>query len=159
MFVIVHCVFKYIKMNHNKALFIYVWKLGFVLQSNLTFWLHSCSLFSFFLITYYNNMNLFNFIPHFSSFLLSVRSDDRHIFNCPLLFLSLILHKKKYSPLSWTPLGILTGSVYKDYGLLKSGFPAESISNSSVSIQKCVKWMLKYKSFHIFSRHFFVGLF
>lgn len=32
-------------------------------------------------------------------------------------------------------LGILTGSVYKDYGLLKSGFPAESVSNSSVSFQ------------------------
>ncbi|CAG9804579.1 unnamed protein product [Chironomus riparius] len=32
--------------------------------------------------------------------------------------------------------GIYTGSVYKDYGLLKSGFPAESISNSSVLIVK-----------------------
>lgn len=32
--------------------------------------------------------------------------------------------------------GLLTGSVYKDYGLLKSGFPAESISNSSVLIVK-----------------------
>lgn len=32
--------------------------------------------------------------------------------------------------------GILTGSVYKDYGLLKSGFPAESISNSSVLLVK-----------------------
>lgn len=32
--------------------------------------------------------------------------------------------------------GILTGSVYKDYGLLKSGFPAESIANSSVLIVK-----------------------
>lgn len=28
--------------------------------------------------------------------------------------------------------GILTGSVYKDFGLLKSGFPAENIYNSSV---------------------------
>lgn len=32
--------------------------------------------------------------------------------------------------------GILTGSVYKDYGLMKSGFPAESISNSSVLVVK-----------------------
>lgn len=32
--------------------------------------------------------------------------------------------------------GILTGSVYKDYGLLKSGFPAESIANTSVLIVK-----------------------
>lgn len=31
-------------------------------------------------------------------------------------------------------LGVLTGSVYKDLGLMKSGFPAESISNSSVSM-------------------------
>lgn len=28
--------------------------------------------------------------------------------------------------------GIFTGSVYKDLGLLKSGFPAENIHNSSV---------------------------
>ncbi|KAG5682455.1 hypothetical protein PVAND_011806 [Polypedilum vanderplanki] len=32
--------------------------------------------------------------------------------------------------------GYLTGSVYKDYGLLRSGFPAESISNKSVLIVK-----------------------
>lgn len=36
--------------------------------------------------------------------------------------------------------GILTGSVYKDYGLLKSGFPAESIANSSVLIVKTHEW-------------------
>lgn len=30
--------------------------------------------------------------------------------------------------------GIYTGSVYKDFGLLKSGFPAENIFNSSVSL-------------------------
>jgi hypothetical protein len=36
--------------------------------------------------------------------------------------------------------GILTGSVYKDYGLLKSGFPAESIFNSSVLIVKTHEW-------------------
>uniref|UniRef100_A0A336MU61 CSON006209 protein n=1 Tax=Culicoides sonorensis TaxID=179676 RepID=A0A336MU61_CULSO len=36
--------------------------------------------------------------------------------------------------------GILTGSVYKDYGLLKSGFPAESISNSSVLVVKTHEW-------------------
>ena len=29
-------------------------------------------------------------------------------------------------------LGVLTGSVYRDYALLKNGFPAESISNGSV---------------------------
>ncbi|XP_059622700.1 WSCD family member AGAP003962 [Phlebotomus argentipes] len=32
--------------------------------------------------------------------------------------------------------GILTGSVYKDYGLMKSGFPAESVRNSSVLVVK-----------------------
>lgn len=36
--------------------------------------------------------------------------------------------------------GILTGSVYKDYGLLKSGFPAESISNTSVLLVKTHEW-------------------
>lgn len=36
--------------------------------------------------------------------------------------------------------GILTGSVYKDYGLLKSGFPAENISNSSVLMVKTHEW-------------------
>lgn len=36
--------------------------------------------------------------------------------------------------------GILTGSVYKDYGLLKSGFPAESIANSSVLLVKTHEW-------------------
>lgn len=30
--------------------------------------------------------------------------------------------------------GIYTGSVYKDFGLLKSGFPAENIFNSSVRL-------------------------
>ena len=30
------------------------------------------------------------------------------------------------------PQGLLTGSVYKDYALLKNGFPAESIVNGSV---------------------------
>ena len=33
-------------------------------------------------------------------------------------------------------LGILTGSVYKDYALLKNGFPAESITNGSVIVIK-----------------------
>ncbi|GJQ80682.1 hypothetical protein Trydic_g9265 [Trypoxylus dichotomus] len=32
--------------------------------------------------------------------------------------------------------GIYTGSVYKDYGLLKNGFPAESIMNGSVLVVK-----------------------
>lgn len=36
--------------------------------------------------------------------------------------------------------GIYTGSVYKDYGLLKNGFPGESIINSSVSIVKTHEW-------------------
>jgi hypothetical protein len=36
--------------------------------------------------------------------------------------------------------GILTGSVYKDYGLLKSGFPAESVANSSVLLVKTHEW-------------------
>ena len=33
-------------------------------------------------------------------------------------------------------LGILTGSVYKDYALLKNGFPAESVTNGSVIVVK-----------------------
>ena len=33
-------------------------------------------------------------------------------------------------------LGILTGSIYKDYALLKNGFPAESITNGSVIVVK-----------------------
>lgn len=37
-------------------------------------------------------------------------------------------------------LGIYTGSVYKDFGLLKSGFPAENIFNSSVLIVKTHEW-------------------
>lgn len=36
--------------------------------------------------------------------------------------------------------GILTGSVYKDFGLLKSGFPAESVANSSVLLVKTHEW-------------------
>ncbi|XP_058445632.1 WSCD family member AAEL009094 [Malaya genurostris] len=36
--------------------------------------------------------------------------------------------------------GILTGSVYKDYGLLKSGFPAENVANSSVLVIKTHEW-------------------
>uniref|UniRef100_A0A182PZX8 Sulfotransferase domain-containing protein n=1 Tax=Anopheles farauti TaxID=69004 RepID=A0A182PZX8_9DIPT len=36
--------------------------------------------------------------------------------------------------------GILTGSVYKDYGLLKSGFPAESVANGSVLVVKTHEW-------------------
>ena len=28
--------------------------------------------------------------------------------------------------------GVLTGSVYRDYALLKNGFPAESVHNASV---------------------------
>ncbi|KAJ6635427.1 WSCD family member [Pseudolycoriella hygida] len=36
--------------------------------------------------------------------------------------------------------GIYTGSVYKDFGLLKSGFPAENIFNSSVLLVKTHEW-------------------
>lgn len=33
-----------------------------------------------------------------------------------------------------------TGSVYKDYGLLKNGFPAESVTNGSVLVVKTHEW-------------------
>lgn len=36
--------------------------------------------------------------------------------------------------------GIFTGSVYKDYGLLKNGFPAESVVNGSVLVVKTHEW-------------------
>lgn len=36
--------------------------------------------------------------------------------------------------------GIYTGSVYKDFGLLKSGFPAEYVCNSSVLVVKTHEW-------------------
>nr|CAD7409860.1 unnamed protein product [Timema cristinae]CAD7424555.1 unnamed protein product [Timema monikensis] len=36
--------------------------------------------------------------------------------------------------------GIYTGSVYKDYGLLKNGFAAESVVNGSVSVVKTHEW-------------------
>lgn len=36
--------------------------------------------------------------------------------------------------------GVHTGSVYKDYGLLKNGFPAESVSNGSVLVVKTHEW-------------------
>ncbi|XP_031639557.1 uncharacterized protein LOC116351575, partial [Contarinia nasturtii] len=36
--------------------------------------------------------------------------------------------------------GIYTGSVYKDFGLLKSGFPAEHVCNSSVLVVKTHEW-------------------
>ena len=36
--------------------------------------------------------------------------------------------------------GYFTGSVYKDYGLLKNGFPAESIINTSVLVVKTHEW-------------------
>lgn len=54
----------------------------------------------------------------------------------------ILLFKKKNVGNTWLryllqqATGIYTGSVYKDYGLLKSGFPAENISNSSVLIVK-----------------------
>lgn len=36
--------------------------------------------------------------------------------------------------------GIYTGSVYKDYGLLKNGFPAENVMNGSVLVVKTHEW-------------------
>ncbi|KAI9581850.1 hypothetical protein GQX74_010167 [Glossina fuscipes] len=36
--------------------------------------------------------------------------------------------------------GILTGSIYKDYGLLKTGFPAENVCNNSVLLVKTHEW-------------------
>ncbi|XP_022231098.2 WSCD family member GA21586 isoform X2 [Drosophila obscura] len=36
--------------------------------------------------------------------------------------------------------GVLTGSIYKDYGLLKTGFPAENVCNSSVLLVKTHEW-------------------
>ena len=36
--------------------------------------------------------------------------------------------------------GISTGSVYKDFALLKNGFPMESVSNGSVLVVKTHKW-------------------
>lgn len=36
--------------------------------------------------------------------------------------------------------GYFTGSVYKDYGLLKNGFPAESVFNGSVLVVKTHEW-------------------
>lgn len=42
--------------------------------------------------------------------------------------------------------GYYTGSVYKDYGLLKNGFPAENVSNGSVLVVKTHEWGFKAKS-------------
>ena len=42
--------------------------------------------------------------------------------------------------------GILTGSVYKDYALLKNGFPAESIANGSVSVVKTHEFGLESRN-------------
>ena len=36
--------------------------------------------------------------------------------------------------------GISTGSVYKDFALLKNGFPMESVSNGSVLVVKTHEW-------------------
>lgn len=44
------------------------------------------------------------------------------------------------SRLAYFVSGIYTGSVYKDYGLLKNGFPAESVVNGSVSVVKTHEW-------------------
>lgn len=42
--------------------------------------------------------------------------------------------------------GLLTGSVYKDYALLKNGFPAESIANGSVLVVKTHEFGPKSRS-------------
>lgn len=36
--------------------------------------------------------------------------------------------------------GLVTGSVYMDYGLLKNGFPGESVTNGSVLVVKTHEW-------------------
>lgn len=36
--------------------------------------------------------------------------------------------------------GILTGSIYTDYGLLKTGFPGENVANNSVLVVKTHEW-------------------
>ena len=36
--------------------------------------------------------------------------------------------------------GVLSGSVYKDYALLKNGFPAENVMNGSVIVVKTHEW-------------------
>ena len=36
--------------------------------------------------------------------------------------------------------GISTGSVYKDFALLRNGFPMESVSNGSVLVVKTHEW-------------------
>ena len=36
--------------------------------------------------------------------------------------------------------GYYSGSVYKDYALMKNGFPAESVSNGSVVVVKTHEW-------------------
>lgn len=43
-------------------------------------------------------------------------------------------------------LGFYTGSVYKDYGLLKNGFPAESVTNGSVIVVKTHEWGQRARS-------------
>lgn len=44
--------------------------------------------------------------------------------------------------------GIYTGSVYKDFGLLKSGFPAEYVCNASVLVVKTHEVSDEYLIFH-----------
>jgi hypothetical protein len=36
--------------------------------------------------------------------------------------------------------GILTGSVYRDFALLKNGFPGENLANGSVLVVKTHEW-------------------
>lgn len=43
-------------------------------------------------------------------------------------------------------LGYYTGSVYKDYGLLKNGFPAENVANGTVLVVKTHEWGFRARS-------------
>ncbi len=45
----------------------------------------------------------------------------------------------------YTVLGILTGSIYRDFALLKNGFPAENIANGSVLVVKTHEYKNKVK--------------
>lgn len=63
-------------------------------------------------------------------------------FNWPNSLIFRFIRSKQGSGNTWLryllqqSTGIYTGSVYKDFGLLKSGFPAENVYNSSVLIIK-----------------------
>lgn len=60
-----------------------------------------------------------------------------------MVFIKIPKIEKNSNILFLSIVGILTGSIYKDYGLLKTGFPGENICNSSVLIIKTHEWGLK----------------